>query len=151
MSALAGSVSALVGTRLVSSIPNCERPSARLHSAQRNSLIVCQANSNDLPDEKQAESKRRSLLLAAATTVLAASALLNEPDAEAKRKPPPPPEPKKQEDDRNLGALDAKKLANARRKEAMKAMLESAKAKAKQEPQESVKAPTTMAIEATSN
>ncbi|KAL2630112.1 hypothetical protein R1flu_014798 [Riccia fluitans] len=149
MSALVGSVSALVGTRLASSIPSLERSSTRLHLAQRNPLVVCQANSDNLTEETPTGSSRRSVILVGAAAIAAATSLLNQEDAEAKRKPPPPPEEKKPEEDKNLSALDAKKLANARRKEAMKASLEAAKAKAK-EAAAPVKAPTTMSIETTS-
>lgn len=85
-------------------------------------------------------------MLATASVAAAAVGFVNQPDAQAKRKPPPTPEEKRPEDDPNLSALDAKKLANARRKEAMRAMVEGAKAKAK-EVQAVVKAPSSMNIQ----
>lgn len=85
-------------------------------------------------------------MLATASVAAAAVGFVNQPDAQAKRKPPPTPEEKRPEDDPNLSALDAKKLANARRKEAMRAMVEGAKAKSK-EVQAVVKAPSSMNIQ----
>lgn len=66
---------------------------------------------------------------AASATVLG---VFVQPEAQAKRKPPPQEEKKKVEpEEKNLSAYDARILANARRKEAMKATVEAAKAKAK--------------------
>lgn len=53
-----------------------------------------------------------------------------QPEAQAARRKPPAPEEKKVEEDKGLSAYDARLLANARRKEAMKATLEAQKAKA---------------------
>ncbi|OAE29535.1 hypothetical protein AXG93_4486s1060 [Marchantia polymorpha subsp. ruderalis] len=145
MSALMGSVSALAGSRLCSTIPSCERSSCRPQSAHRPSLVLCQTD-NGLSKDTASESSRRSILLATASVAAAAVGFVNQPDAQAKRKPPPTPEEKRPEDDPNLSALDAKKLANARRKEAMRAMVEGAKAKAK-EVQAVVKAPSSMNIQ----
>lgn len=57
-----------------------------------------------------------------------------QPEAQAKRNKPPPPEEKKKEEevleDKSLSAYDARLLATAKRKEAMKAAVEAAKMKA---------------------
>lgn len=55
-----------------------------------------------------------------------------QPEAQAKRnKAPAPEEKKKEEENKDLSAYDARLLANAKRKEAMKASVEAAKMKAK--------------------
>ena len=70
--------------------------------------------------------------LFAVAAAAAAAAVFVQPEAQAKRRPPPPEEKKKVElEDKNLSAYDAKILANARRKDALKATVEAAKAKAK--------------------
>jgi hypothetical protein len=72
-----------------------------------------------------------------ATTALvtggAAAGFVIQPEsaqAASKRRAPPPTEEKPAEE-KNLSALDAKKLANIRRKEALQAQLEKTKEKAK--------------------
>jgi hypothetical protein len=58
----------------------------------------------------------------AAASATVALGVLGQPEAQAKRnKPAPAEEKKKEEEDKSLGAYDARLLANARRKEAMKA------------------------------
>ncbi|KAG0557774.1 hypothetical protein M758_11G152200 [Ceratodon purpureus] len=90
-------------------------------------LIICQ---QDNTERKAADVSRRLFAVAAASaTVLG---VFVQPEAQAKRKPPPQEEKKKVEpEEKNLSAFDARILANARRKEAMKATVEAAKAKAK--------------------
>jgi len=67
----------------------------------------------------------------AAACATALGVLAQPQAAEAKRNKPPPPEEKKAEaEDKSLSAYDARLLANARRKEAMKEAMDKLKAKA---------------------
>lgn len=68
---------------------------------------------------------------AVAAASAAALGMFIQPEAQAKRKPPPQEEKKVESEEKNLSAYDARILANARRKEAMKAAVEAAKEKAK--------------------
>lgn len=68
----------------------------------------------------------------ASLTGATAPGFITQPDlAEAAKRKPPPPTEEKDGDDKYLSAYDAKVLANIRRKEALKAQVETQKAKAK--------------------
>lgn len=96
-----------------------------IQPACRSSSIVCQGNSENL----SVVTSRRAFAVAAgfATTL----GVFAQPQAaEAKRNKPPPPEEKKAEvEDKSLSAYDARLLANARRKEAMKENIDKLKSK----------------------
>ena len=74
----------------------------------------------------------RNILLVAVASA-ATSGLFAQPQAQAAGRRKPAVEEKKEEkvDDKGLSAYDQRLLANARRKDAMKASVEAAKAKAK--------------------
>ena len=72
-----------------------------------------------------------SRLFAIAAASATSLGVFVQPEAQAKRNKPPPPEETKKEEDKDLSAYDARLLANARRKEAMKAAVEAVKLKAK--------------------
>ncbi|CAM6091044.1 unnamed protein product [Calypogeia fissa] len=102
--------------------------------SKRVSLTVCQLDGSK-SRASSSESSRRSLMIATMVSLSGATAagFITQPDSAeaAKRKPPPPPEEKPAEDEKYLSAYDAKVLASIRRKEALKAQIETQKAKAK--------------------
>jgi len=70
--------------------------------------------------------------VASASAAAASLGVFTQPEAaQAKRNKPPPEEKKVELEDKSLGVNEQRALANARRKDAMKASVEAAKAKAK--------------------
>ncbi|KAG0607666.1 hypothetical protein M758_8G046700 [Ceratodon purpureus] len=90
-------------------------------------LVICQQDNT----EHQAINVSRRLFAVAAASATALGVFV-QPEAQAKRnKPAAPEEKKKEEENKDLSAYDARLLATAKRKEAMKASVEAAKLKAK--------------------
>jgi len=74
----------------------------------------------------------RFLAVASASAAATTLVVFTHPEAaQAKRNKPPPEEKKVELEDKSLSKNEQRALANARRKEAMKATVEAAKAKAK--------------------
>lgn len=93
--------------------------------------VVCQRDSSERKTEPGHVSRR---FFAVASTAATAVGVFTQPEAaQAKRNKPLPPEEKKMPEleDKSLSKNEQRALANARRKEAMKATVEAAKAKAK--------------------
>lgn len=89
-------------------------------------LVVCHHGNTD--NQTIVTSRRFFAVAAGFATTLG---VFSQPQAaEAKRNKPPPEEKKVEEEDKSLSAYDARLLANARRKEAMKENIDKLKAKA---------------------
>ncbi|XP_024403976.1 uncharacterized protein [Physcomitrium patens] len=88
-------------------------------------LVVCQ---QDNKERKTADVSRR--IFAAVATSVTALGVFVQPEAQAKRNKPVEEKKKEETEDKSLSAYDARLLANAKRKEAMKAKIDAAKAAA---------------------